>query len=226
MTLHRNPAGFLGVLMLDTRFPRVLGDVGNPASFAMPVRHRVVAGASPQRVVRERDPALLQPFIDAARGLVDDGAAAITTSCGFLVTFQAALQAALPVPVWTSSLLELPALEAPGVITVDAGALGSAHLHAAGAAADTPVVGLEPGCHLQHTLLEDLPRLDALRAEADAVHAARTLMRRHPQVRSVVLECTNLPPYADAIRRATGRPVAHLLSLVHERWAEWAGHFQ
>ena len=226
MTLHRNPAGFLGVLMLDTRFPRVLGDVGNPASFAMPVQHRVVAGASPQRVVRERDPALLQPFIDAARGLVDDGAAAITTSCGFLVTFQGALQAALPVPVWTSSLLELPALEAPGVITVDAGALGSAHLHAAGAAADTPVVGLEPGCHLQHTLLEDLPRLDALRAEADAVHAARTLMRRHPQVRSVVLECTNLPPYADAIRRATGRPVVHLLSLVHERWAQLAGHYQ
>jgi len=65
-----------------------------------------------------------------------------------------------------------------------------------------------------------------LRAEADAVHAARTLMRRHPQVRSVVLECTNLPPYADAIRRATGRPVVHLLSLVHERWAQLAGHYQ
>src|SRR5262245_24606399 len=104
MSLHRSPPGFLGVLMLDTRFPRVVGDVGNPKSFAMPVQHRVVAGASPQRVVREGDPALLQPFIDTARQLVDDGARAITTSCGFLVQFQQALQAALPVPVWSPSL--------------------------------------------------------------------------------------------------------------------------
>src|SRR3954452_4053300 len=111
---------FLGVLMLDTRFPRGLGDIGNPASFAMPVRHHVVRGASPQRVVREGDPALLKPFIDAAQQLVDEGARAITTSCGFLVQFQAAMAAALPVPVWTSSLLKLPELQAPGVITVDA----------------------------------------------------------------------------------------------------------
>ncbi len=213
----------LGVLMLDTRFPRVLGDIGNPASFTMPVRHHVVPGASPQRVVREGDAALLRPFIDAARVLVDDGAAAITTSCGFLITFQAALQAALPVPVWTSSLLALPLLEAPGVITVDAASLGAAHLSAAGAAPDTPIVGLEPGCHLQRTLLEDLPTLDPLRAEADAVQAARTLVQRHPQLQTVVLECTNLPPYADAIQHATGKPVVHLLSLVHERWAALQG---
>src|SRR5438105_4421290 len=100
---HASPEGFLGVLMLDTRFPRIPGDIGNPGSFAIPVRHRVVVGASPQRVVREGDAALLQPFIDAAQQLIDEGALAITTSCGFLVQFQAAMQAALPVPVWTSS---------------------------------------------------------------------------------------------------------------------------
>src|SRR6185503_20271095 len=72
------PPPFLGVLMLQTRFPRVLGDIGNPATFAMPVRHRIVAGASPQRVVRDGDPALLQPFVDAAKELVHEGARAIT----------------------------------------------------------------------------------------------------------------------------------------------------
>jgi hypothetical protein len=162
-------ARFLGVLMLDTRFPRVVGDVGNPASFAMPVRHRVVAGASAQRVVREGDPALLQPFIDAALQLADEGAAAVTTSCGFLVEFQAALQAALPVPVWTSSLLKLPELSSPGVLTVDALSLGARHLRAAGADATVPVVGLAPGCHLQRALLDDEPAIDAARAEADVV---------------------------------------------------------
>lgn len=217
-----SPAGreapFLGVLMLDTHFPRVVGDVGNPASFAVPVRHRVVAGASPQRVVCEGDPALLQPFVDAARALVGEGAAAIATSCGFLVEFQAALQAALPVPVWTSSLLALPQLSVPGVITVDALSLGARHLHAAGADATVPVVGLAPGCHLQRALLEDLPHIDAQQAEADVVEAGQRLAARWPAVREIVLECTNMPPYAKAVARATRRPVHHVISVLHERW--------
>ncbi len=211
-------ARFLGVLMLDTRFPRVVGDVGNPTSFAMPVRHRVVAGASPQRVVRDGDPALLQPFVDTARQLVDEGACAITTSCGFLVQFQQALEAALPVPVWSSSLLKLSELPAPGVITVDVLSLGAAHLRAAGADATVPVVGLAPECHLQRALLEDLAHIDPQQAEADVVEAAQRLVARWPAVREIVLECTNMPPYAKAVARATRRPVHHIISLLHERW--------
>ena len=222
MTLHRSPAGFLGVLMLDTRFPRVPGDVGNPASFAIPVKHRVVAGASPQRVVRDGDPSLLQPFVDAAKQLVHEGARAITTSCGFLVQFQATMQAALPVPVWTSSLLKLPDLTAPGVITVDALSLGSAHLRAAGVDATVPVVGLAQDCHLQRALLDDLPAIDAAAASADVVDAAQRLVARWPTVREIVLECTNMPPYAKAVARATRRPVHHIVSLLHERWAALA----
>jgi hypothetical protein len=204
--------------MLDTRFPRVIGDVGNPKSFVMPVRHRVVAGASPQRVVREGDPALLQPFIDTALQLVDVGARAITTSCGFLIQFQQALQAALPVPVWSSSLLKLPELAAPGVITVDVLSLGATHLHAAGADATVPVVGLAPDCHLQRALLEDLAHIDPQQAEADVVEAAQRLVARWPAVREIVLECTNMPPYAKPVARATRRPVHHIISLLHERW--------
>ena len=211
-------ARFLGVLMLDTRFPRVVGDVGNPTSFAMPVRHRVVAGASPQRVVRDGDPALLQPFVDTARQLVDEGACAITTSCGFLVQFQQALEAALPVPVWSSSLLKLSELPAPGVITVDVLSLGAAHLRAAGADATVPVVGLAPECHLQRALLEDLAHIDPQQAESDVVEAAQRLVVRWPAVREIVLECTNMPPYAKAVARATRRPVLHIISLLHERW--------
>lgn len=201
---------FLGILMLDTRFPRPPGDVGHAASWRMPVRYRSVPGASPQRVVRQRDPTLLQPFVEAARALEAEGAAAITTGCGFLIQFQPALQAAVGVPLWTSSLLALPTLRRPGVITVDAASL---RLDDA-----TPVEGLAPGCALQRCLLEDLPELDAASAEADTVAAAQRLLQRHPGVENLVLECTNLPPYADAVLRATGRPVHHLMTFVHERW--------
>jgi len=204
---------FLGLLLLDTRFPRLPGDAGRPDSYRMPVRAAVVHGASPQRVVREGDAQLLQPFIDAARGLVEQGARAITTSCGFLLRWQAELQAAVPVPVWTSSLLLLPQLPRPGVLTVDATALAQLP-----ALAGVPVEGLAPGCQLQDTLLNNRPEMDAAQAEADAVAAARRLMAAHPELTDLVLECTNLPPYAQAIAHATGRPVHHLLTLVHERW--------
>lgn len=212
----------VGVLMLATRFPRIAGDIGHAASLPFPARYRVVAGASPQRVVRERDPALLEPFIAAGRALVEEGATAITTSCGFLVLFQQALQAALPVPVWTSSLLLLPELQRmgpAGIVTVDADSLGADHLRAAGAAADTPVEGLAPDCAFQRTLLNDEAELDVDAARAATVAAAQRLVARHPEIESIVLECTNMPPYADAVRAATGRTVHHLVSLLAQRLA-------
>ena len=208
----------LGVLMLDTRFPRVPGDIGNPATFDFPVRYKIVQGASPQRVVREPDAALLQPFIDAGLALAAEGASAITTSCGFLVLFQQELQAALPVPVWTSSLLHLPCLEHAGVVTIDAASLGADHLRAAGAGADTPVEGVTPGSAFQQSLLRDLPTLDAHDALLQVVGAAQRLLARHPTLTDIVLECSNMPPYADAVRRATGLRVHDITTLIGERF--------
>jgi hypothetical protein len=209
---------FLGILMLDTQFPRPLGDVGHAGSWRVPVQLQVVRGAHPHRVVPATDGDLLQPFIAAGQKLVDAGALAITTSCGFLVRWQSQLQAALPVPVWTSALLALPGLPTPGVMTVSAAHLGATELRAAGAPLDTPVEGLTEGCYLQTVLLGNRTELDLQQAQADAVAAARRLVGRHPRLQTILLECTNLPPYAAAIERATGRPVHHLMSLVHERW--------
>ena len=208
----------LGVLMLDTRFPRVLGDIGNPVTFDFPVRYKTVLGAAPQRVVRERDPALLRPFIDAGLALVAEGASAITTSCGFLVLFQSELQAALPVPVWTSSLLLLADLPHAGLVTADAASLGADHLRAAGADFETPIEGITTGCKFQQTLLHDKPELDMADALLQVVGAAQRLLARHPALTDIVLECTNMPPYADAVRRATGVRVHDITTLIGERF--------
>ena len=215
----------LGVLMLDTRFPRIVGDIGHPHTFDFPVRHEVVHGASPQRVVRDRDPSLLQPFVAAGESLVRSGASAITTSCGFLVLFQRELQEALPVPVWTSSLLLLPQIQATlpagckvGVVTVDAAALSAEHLRAAGADASTPVEGLAPGCAFQRTLLNDEAWFDVDAAKQATVEAALRLVERRPDVAAIVLECTNMPPYAEAVRAATGRAVHDITTLINSRY--------
>jgi hypothetical protein len=211
----------LGVLMLQTRFPRPPGDIGHPASFGFPVRYRVVPGAYPAAVVRWQDPALLAPFIAAGAELVREGARALTTSCGFLARWQHELQAALPVPVWSSSLLHLAQLQGLrcGVITIGAASLTPQHFTAVGADPATPVEGITPGSALHTTLLEDRCTLDEADAERQVVAAGQRLLARHPALQALVLECTNLPPYAGALRRATGLPVHDILTLLHHRMA-------
>ena len=63
------PAGPLGILMLETAFPRVPGDIGNPATWPFPVDYRVVKGASPDQVVRRQAQGLLPAFVEAAKDL-------------------------------------------------------------------------------------------------------------------------------------------------------------
>ena len=216
----------LGVVMLDTRFPRVPGDIGCAETFAFPVRYRTVRGASPRRVVIERDASLLAPFIAAAWALQDEGAAAIATSCGFLALFQSEMQAALSVPMWSSSLLLVAPLQAGlvvgrrvGIVTVDAASLTPDHLHGAGADPRTPIQGLALDSRFRSSLLEDRLELDVDEARAATVAAACRLVERHPEVAAIVLECTNMPPYADAVRAATGLPVHDITTLIAERFA-------
>jgi Asp/Glu/Hydantoin racemase len=215
----------LGLLMLQTRFPRPRGDIGHADTFAFPVRRRVVAGASPERIVRGRDVQAVWPFIDAARALVDEGCGAIATSCGFLALWQRELQAALPVPVWSSSLLQLaeqPAGARCGVITIEAASLTPAHLRAVGADPATPVEGITPGSALHHTLLQDLPTLDEADAQAQVLAAATRLLHREPHIDTLVLECTNLPPYAAALRRHSGLRVLDVVTMLNARMAALA----
>ena len=214
----------LGVLMLDTRFARPVGDIGNPRTFAFPVRYSTVHGASPRRVVVERDLRLVAPFVAAARELEREGVAAITTSCGFLALFQRELAASVAVPLWTSSLLLVAEIEAGlmagervGVVTADAASLSADHLRAVGARTDTPIEGLATSSRFRATLLDDLDTLDEDEARQATVAAAERLVARRPDVRAIVLECTNLPPYADAVRDATGLPVHDITTLVRSR---------
>ena len=104
-----NQYGFtVGILMLDTRFPRIPGDMGNAATFPFPVRYHRVPGAVPDLVVRRGAAGLLPAFVEGARQLEREGVGAVTTNCGFLVKYQAELAAAVRVPVLTSSLLLVP----------------------------------------------------------------------------------------------------------------------
>ena len=197
----------LGLLMLETAFPRPPGDVGHPDTFSFPVIRRVVRGASPHVVVRERGGATLDAFRTAARDLVANGAQAILTSCGFLTLFQRDIAQACGVPVAASALLQvapvermLPAGKRVGIVTFEAASLTADHLIAAGAAPDAPVEGIEGG-ELHRVICGDLPQLDQAAAGRDVVAAALRLKARG-DVGALVLECANMAPYAAAAARA------------------------
>jgi Asp/Glu/hydantoin racemase len=124
--------------------------------------------------------------------------------------------------VATSSLLQVPWVQATlppgkrvGVVTVSAGSLTPRHLEAAGVALDTPVVGTEDGVEFFRVLvLGEKQDLDVALAARDILDAGRRLMALHPEIGAVVLECTNMPPYARALREALGVPVFDVYSLV------------
>jgi hypothetical protein len=210
------PGGFLGVLTLDTRFPRLPGDIGNPMSFGVPTLTRVVPGARPDQVVRpaagQRDAHLLAPFVRTMQELEGAGAAAITTSCGFLVLMQQELQAQAAVPVVTSSLLMLPRLleshARVGVLTVSKEHLEREFLTAAGVApsrmGDVVIEGVPADGEFAQVFVGNRATMDFARVRREVVEAARRLHARAPDVTDVVLECTNMPPYARDIGQATG----------------------
>jgi hypothetical protein len=213
----------VGILMLDTVFPRVPGDLGNATTWPFPVLFKVVHAATPQRTNAEREAWIIDAFVEAGRELVAEGADGLTTSCGFLSLFQDRLAAQCGVPVAASSLMQvhfverlLPPGQRVGVITANTKILGAKHLEAAGASPETPVVGAqEIGTAWPPSRIPiDDPKWDMARAEADILDAGDKLVSQHADIGAVVLECTNMPPFARLLSEHLRLPVYDIYSFI------------
>lgn len=212
----------IGILMLDTVFPRLRGDIGNAATFPFPVRYKVVSGALPARVVPEQDNSLLAHFIAAARELETEGVKAITTSCGFLAVYQQELAACVQIPVFTSSLLQIPFIEAmlpPGrniaVITANGQTLGERRLVEAFSAGKVQhsIIGLEDMEEFYSVFVRQRKTLNLAKLTAEISCTAEQVKQRAPQAGAIVLECTNLPPFRQLFQQAAGLPVFDIVTL-------------
>jgi Asp/Glu/hydantoin racemase len=214
----------IGVLMLESKFPRVPGDLGNATTFEFPVRLKVVKGADFKRAVVEGDPKLLEPFIEAAKELQKEGVKAITTNCGFLAIFQKQLAAAVDVPVFTSSLILVPMIHRMlgpkrriGIMAANGATLGEKHFRGVGwSPEEIPVVvaGLENEKLFTRVFREDLVTMDLDQMESDVVKVAKKLVTDNPDIGAILFECTNMAPYASAVQGAVGLPVFDIQTLV------------
>ncbi len=212
----------VGILMLDAQFPRIPGDMGNAQTWDFPVHYKVVKEASPDRVVRGGAEGLLDAFIEAGQELKSMGVDGITTNCGFLSLFQNELSTALDVPVAASSLLQvsmvnalLPPGKVCGILTISGSTLTTDHLKAANVPDETPVGTTEGLREFTRAILGNELELDVDAAQQDNVDAAKRLIDEHPEIGALVLECTNMVPYAAAIQNAISRPVFSMVSFVN-----------
>lgn len=210
----------IGVLALESYFPKPPGHIKNPSSLPFTLTYEVIRGLTVPALLNDPSPEMLEPLLAAARRLEAQGVKAITGSCGFLALFQREIAAAVSVPVMVSSLVQAPMLHLMtgrpvGVLTANAAALTTRHLAAVGAA-DLPLVveGMQDGPEFSAVILRnDRDDMDLDLVEAELLEAGRRLIARAPDIGAILLECTDLPPYAAALQAALDRPVFDIITL-------------
>lgn len=213
----------LGILMLEARFPRINGDIGNATTWPFPVQYKVVKGATPDKVVRNDPMVLLDSFIEGAMELVELGCDGITTNCGFLALTQERISEAVSVPVATSSLMQIPMVQTllplgkkVAVLTISKSTLTPEHLEAAGVTNpnDVPIFGTDGGQEFTTGILDDHESVNFDLCRLDMLNAARAIVQSDRNIGAIVLECTNMTPYAYDVRKATGLPVFSIYSFL------------
>ena len=198
------------------------GNATNPLTFPFPVLYEPIIGANIDTVVKQPSGALLVPMIQACQRMEKKGIRAITTSCGFNALFQEKLANSVNIPVFTSSLLQVPLVHRMlradrtiGIITADKPFLTRAHFEAVGIDRSIPIhiAGLEKTIAFSHTDVDSKDPLDIQRFRAELLDMVALLLKEAPSTGAIVLECTDLPPFAKDIAQATNLPVFDIVTL-------------
>ncbi len=238
MKKGQNTAGYsVGILHIDDVFyPLLPGNVVNAYSYDFPVRMKAVPNLDVPGLL-SGDPALGEPIIRAAKELEEEGIRAVSGACGFFGFFQKEVAAAVDIPVSLSSLVQaswIKGLLKPGqkigVLTADQASINERLLESC--SIDDP--GLLVIKDLRHgpqfsAILEGRGFFDNGEVKKEVINAAVELVRQNEAIGAVLLECSDLPPYAFYIQRAVGLPVFDFITMI--KWLHnavtqkaYAGH--
>lgn len=213
----------IGILMLDTFTPFIHGDVGNAATFPFPVRYQRVEGFTVARALGKAH-SVLDPIIDAAAALEREGVKAITGDCGYMILHQRNVSQSVSVPVFLSSLLQLPFIlsilpheKKAGIICANSESLDAELLSAAGIHSPERLAihGMQDYPSFHDTFIRETGALDTGRVRKEMADAARALIADHPDTGAILLECSCLPPYSAAVHEATGLPVFDYITMIN-----------
>lgn len=208
-----------GLVQLEKR----VGNSTNPQTFNFAIKYSKVKGANIHTILENPCQETLQSMIGEAQKMEKEGVKAITTSCGFNAVFQKELSDSVRIPVFTSSLMQVPLVQqmltkqqSVGIITAKKKALSEKHLKNAGITESMPiqVQGLEDCSEWNKIFSSPEEDIDISIVEKDVVSSACSMMKKS-DIGAFVLECTDLPPFSNAIRQATNRPVFDFVTLTN-----------
>lgn len=212
----------IGIILLDSEAPFIPGDVANATTFDFPVRFRRVPGLTVERILKH-DMTALDDVMAAGEELKKEGVRAITSDCGFMILYQEQLARELKIPVFLSSLLQLPFIQQLlppnskiGILTVDSDSLTTNILKKAGSTEldRLLIAGLQEKTFFFDAFIKETGTLHYQEVEKEVVDAAVKLQHNHPDLGAFLLECSVLPPYAASVQEATGLPVFDFVTMI------------
>jgi Asp/Glu/hydantoin racemase len=213
----------IGILLLDSHIPFIPGDVANATTYDFPVRFKRVKGFSVKKAL-QGDQSIYPKLLKAAQSLKKNGVRAVTGDCGFMALHQNRLKKDLGLPVFLSSLLQIPFIrniiqddKNIGIITASKKNLTSAFLNTIGIKEQSGLVieGIETFQEFRTAVLEEKGSLDSDKIEAEVVQAAKKITSKQNQVAAILMECSVMPPYAKAVYEQTGLPVFDYITMIN-----------
>lgn len=204
------------------------GHFANMSSYDFPVRLKFVDQPFDPDGLHDGNPEWrgwnLLNWIRAAQELEEEGVRAIVGGCGLTGGIQSLLADAVDIPVFSSSMLFVPQLQRStgkrvGVLTVSAEHLrmhDNILFKECGIDESLPiaVAGMNESADADKWLTMTTPEYCFEVVQEAVVNTALQLQRDYPDLGSIVIECTDMPPYSDAIRVATGLPVFDPVDMV------------
>lgn len=203
------------------------GDVLNDKSYDFPIISEIVTCATPENVVKssrftDED---IQGYVDTANKLVKRGAIGLITTCGFMAQLQNRIRDKVSVPIASSSLLQIPFVMSTlpsgshiGVLTFNGAVLGPVHFEGVGVTkeqyARITIVGAPSKGPMHDAIADGLPYYRE-KIQDEMVGMTKTLLEKDPLIKAIVLECTQMPPFAKAVHKASGLPVYDILTLAN-----------
>lgn len=213
----------IGIILLENYAPFIPGDVANASTYHYPVRFQRVPGFTVERIFNH-DLTLLDAVLEAGRELVREGVRAITGDCGFMAIYQEELANELEVPVFMSSLLQIPFMarmigkdQKVGVITANAASLDDFVLEKVGvnSSINLHIRGLENLKNFASAAIDEVGFLDSEKVEMEVVSVAKEMVDGDPKVKTILLECSLLPPYGAAVQEAVNLPVFDFVTMIN-----------
>ena len=212
----------IGSLVLTLSYPLLPGNVANASSYHFPVLFKILDGTGIPQILGA-DPGLLDKVLEGGRELEQQGVRAIVGACGYFAHYQREATAGLKVPTFLSSVVQIPVIrralkpgQKVGVICADRPSLTSDALTQCGVddLSSLVIYGAQDLPEFRN-ILECTGQFNSHKLEQELVGHAKKMVSENPEVGAILLECSDMPPYAWAIQNATKLPVFDYITLIN-----------